>query len=92
MAEYRFEKLQTLRCDMKDKKFSIPYYQIISKTGQTHFFLYELDLSISAQIEDHKAFSVDHILKKTKIKMGNLSWHTVTQGFFHQYHFENFFS
>ena len=36
-------------------------------------------------------FFEDQIFKKTKIKKVNLLCDTVTQGVFHQYHFENIF-
>ena len=55
---------------MNDKKFLTPNHQIISKNGKTQIFVLPLALSISAQIDEHKAFFVDEIFKKTKIQNG----------------------
>ena len=67
MAEYRFTKRQTSRCDMNDKKFSTHNYQIISKTGKTQNF-YVSALFVSAESYEHKAFLLTNIQKEKKSK------------------------
>ena len=72
-------------------KISTHNFPIISKTYQNRHLFYVLALSVSAKTDKHKFCFLDQIFKMQKIKMGNLSCNTVTQGIFHQNYFENIF-